>query len=640
MAAKKYDLDELQALRRTWLVIPPDVIPESNRTTYENRKKAVDMYIDGVGINEIYKATGIHFSNIARLVEKCVQLDETGNFYGYNALIRYNRTKETEKNGKFNNLLIKYPELEDYIKGCWYGNKKYTLEKNMNINSLHKRFLQKCLQIGIPDYEYPFNTANKGYVSLSKYLKSLDKHNIEKAASRDSKDNRQKLLSTGIGERYTQNPLQPFSTVQIDGHIIDLIYNVEIVNEDGTIDRKTATRAWIIAVIDVATRVVLGYSVSQEFNYNQYDVIEAIQDAILPKELINPSIEGLQYPQNGGFYSTAFPELQYAIPDEIMMDNAKPHLAINTMEKIVDHLYCAVNFGSVATPETRGIVERFFQTLETRGFHKLPATTGSNTKDLKRRDPEKAAIQYDITIDDIAEIMGVLIAEYNNTKHSSLNNQSPLECMKRRVFESGLRPTIADEEMINTVERLNYLTEKRVVCGGKNGKRAYINYAGAEYRGYELSATGTFYGKKIVLLVDPRDISEVEAYTEDGLYIGILKARGEFGTKSHSLKTRKNARKLARERGRDKLEFDTPITAYEQALNERGKTSRRDATKADIVRREIGRSKPSELEQERVEEEEWEDNSSKISDLAEVVKQKGIKDTEAFYQLVWGNKKG
>ena len=68
-----------------------------------------------------------------------------------------------------------------------------------------------------------------------------------------------------------------------------------------------------------------------------------------------------------------------------MLDNAKAHLSGFTLGKLTDDLKCTVNYGSVATPETRGIIERFFETLEAQGFHKLPMTTGSSAKDLKRK---------------------------------------------------------------------------------------------------------------------------------------------------------------------------------------------------------------------------------------------------------------
>jgi hypothetical protein len=632
MPSSKYDLYELKEIRKQWSDIPIDALPEDKRKAYISSKNAIDMYIDGCRLRDIEERTGVKSPNISRLVEKCIEVDENGSYLGYKAiLIRRSRNNS----GKFSDLLINHPELKDFIAGCWYGDKKYTTEKNMNCITLHRKFLKKCLEVGVSDYDYPFNTANLGYVSLCNYIKSLDKDNITDAAKRESRDNMQKLMSTGIGERYTSNSLYPFSTVQIDGHIIDLMYNVEIVNEDGTIDKRTATRAWVIAVIDVATRCILGYSLSQEFNYNQFDVIEALQNSVMPKTSPATTIDGLRYPENGGYYQTAFPELTYALFDSIMLDNAKSHLAENTLQKMVVQLQCSVNYGSVATPETRGIVERFFGSLETRGFHKLPSTTGSSIRDLKRRSPEKAAVVYNISFDEITQLIDVLIAEYNNTPHSGISNLTPLECMRRRVFESGMLPTIADDRMIEVIKKLNYLTITRVVKGGKNGKRAYINYEGAEYRSSELSSTGYYIGKTISILVNPRDISSVEAYAENGSFIGILTARGEFGTKSHSLKTRKNANKYARERGRSKVLFDPAITAYEEVLKKRGKTNRRDATKADIVSREI-KSMKTDKQKDKTETTDVSAPVVSINGWDDMLK---ISDPEEFYRAVWGNRK-
>ena len=448
----------------------------------------------------------------------------------------------------------------------------------------------------------------------------------------------QKLYSTGIGERYTTNSIAPFQTVQVDGHIIDMEYVIEIENIDGTKSKTIATRAWLIVVIDVATRCILGYSVSQEFNYNQYDVIDAIQNALLPRKKMVFKIAGLKYPENDGFHNLAYPELRYALFDNLMLDNAKSHLAKHTIHKVVDELKISINFGSVATPETRGIVERFFGSLETRGFHKLPMTTGSNIRDLKRRNPESAAIKYDITYEQMTELIEALIAQYNTTPHSALQNLTPLESMQKKVFEAGMIPTIADKNMQKIINELNYVADTRKVIGGKNGKRGYINFMGTEYRSNELSLTGSYIGETITIFYNPRDISTLEAYAADGSYIGTLKARGEFGTKSHSLKTRKIANQLARERGRQHLEFDTPITAIEQHLAETGKKSRRDATKADIIRRERKHDDVKIKEQESKKDKITE-LSNKLKD-AKDLKFEDIKDLtpEELYEVMYGKK--
>lgn len=637
MASKKYDINELKMIRETWTDIPLEVIPEKNRDLYSRRKQAVNMYIDGMKSNYIESVTGIFHNRITTLISRCLISTEEG-FLGYMGLLPQKRFSNNISNGNFSKLICKYPTLKGFIIGNYFGDKKYTLEHNMNLKTLHNKLLSECLRLGVQQHEYPFNTENRGYVSLCKYVKKLQKNSINKQAKRESKDDMQKLYSTGIGKRYTKNAIIPFSVVQVDGHIIDLEYYVEIYNNDGTVGKTIATRAWLFVVIDVATRCVLGFSVSQNFNYNQYDVIDAIKNAIVPREKKNFTIKGFNYPENGGYYSLAFPELKYVLFDSIMLDNAKSHLSGYTVNKVVDELKCAINYGSVATPETRGIVERFFGGLETRGFHRLPATTGSHTKDLKRREPEKATLKYNITFDEIVELLEVLIAEYNNTPHSGIENLSPLESMRKKIFEAGMMPTIADDSMINSINQLDYRTDIRKVIGGKNGKRAYINFLGSEYRSSELAITGNYIGQSITIRYNPRDISTVEAYTEDGLYIGTLTAKGEFGTKSHSVKTRINANKLARERGRAKLEFDTPITAYEQSLHDKGTKDRREATKADIVRREQGKALPSEI----VRKINNTDNTYNIEQ--KVNKDKGIRyddiknlDTYDLYNVMFGS---
>lgn len=599
MACKKHDIEELQSIRCMWPDIPLDVVNEKHRSTFKSRKEAVDMYIDGYKMSEIEQRTGISHSLIPRLLNRCLVINSNGDYIGYQALLFYNHVSESHNTGSFQRLLADNPELKEYIEGCWIGDKKFTLEKNMNLTTLHSLFVDKCRKLGIPDYEYPFNTQKMAYGSLCGYIKEFNRQNLLKAAKRENKDNMQKLMTTGIGDRYTADPIAPYSAIQMDGHIIDVMYNVQIMNDDGTVRKKAATRMWVVAVMDVASRCVLGYSVTQAFNYDQYDVIEAFQNAIRPHKNPEPVIEGLEYPENGGYPSTAYPELEYAMFDTIMLDNAKSHLAKNTMEKMVEHLHCSVDFGSVATPVARGLVERMFGTIERSGFHRLPSTTGSSSKDLKRRDPEQAAIAYDITVEQLEHFLDVSFAVYNNTSHSSLNGQTPLECLSRRIFENGMCPTIADEEMRDVIERLNYITEKRIVRGGKNGKRAYIHYAGVDYRCNELAINGEYFGKEITLVINPRDISTIEAYTDKGVFIGTLKARGEYGLVPHSLKARREILSYARERGRDKLEYDMPITAYEKYLNERGKISRRHATKLDAMRRDAGELKPSELKEEK-----------------------------------------
>ena len=253
MAAKKYNIHDLQSLRQQWQEIPIEAIPEKNRSLYQKRKEAVDMYIDGYGLLDIERITGISQKHISTFIKKCL-ITSQNEMYGYQALIPNVKLGKSHSVGRFLQLLEQYPSLSEFITGNYFGNKKYTLEKNMNLTTLHEKFLSECLRLGIQQHEYPFNTANRGYVSLCKYVRKIAFGDINKQAVRESENNRQKLRSTGIGKRYTTNTFFPFDVVQIDGHVLDLIYNIKIMNSDNTIHKTTATRAWMFAVIYKATK--------------------------------------------------------------------------------------------------------------------------------------------------------------------------------------------------------------------------------------------------------------------------------------------------------------------------------------------------------------------------------------------------
>ncbi len=587
MANKSLNLVEVRLARDNWDKILTTNMTDEEKTMFENKKKAVDMYIDGYSIKIISETTGVENSRIRRLVERCIKSDENGIMYGYNALLPYKKTQKSS--GNFKKLLSQFPSLQKFIAGNYFGDSDYTLEKNMNLKTLHKKFLLECTRLGLMEYEYPFNTTNRGYVSLIKYIKELKNENPNKSMNRENKNARQKFCSTGYGKKYSSDPIAPYQVVQIDGHKIDMLYSVEVEDKEGNIVRMPATRIWLIAVIDVATRCILGYSLTPNENYNQTDVLKALRNAIMPHEKVEFTLNGFKYPENGGFPSDTIPEAKWAIFDTVMLDNAKAHLAKDVVRKITCDLKCAINFGSVATPETRGIIERFFGTLERGGYHKLPATTGSNVYDNKRNEPEKESVKYKITYEEIAEITEYLIAEYNNSSHSSLENRTPLQIMKCKIQDAYMLPCKVNSEMLEIVNELTNIVLERTVRGGYNkGKRPYINYMGVEYHSDGVSLCMDLINKKILISVNPDDVSYVKAYNITGEELGVLTASGEWGRRPHSLKTREAALK----RKNDNKALNSPFTPFldklEAEYKEKAMESRRARTKAEIIRKEKG----------------------------------------------------
>ena len=171
--------------------------------------------------------------------------------------------------------------------------------------------------------------------------------------------------------------------------------------------------------------------------------------------------------------------------------------------------------------------------------------------------------------------------------------------MEQKIRTYGMMPTIASERKITEIQKLTYNTDTRRVCGGqKNGKRPYINFMNAQYRNDLLASSDIYLGKELTLLINPDDVSCIEAFTEDGVSLGILRANGEKGARAHSIKNRKAINRYAKQNKLDNRSFSTPVTAYEQELERRAPYSKRDRTRADILRREEG--KLTLLEQDRI----------------------------------------
>ena len=598
MRERKYNILELKKYRENWTDVHIELLNNSQKEIYIKRKQAVDMYIDDFPLIKIMELTKIPWQKISQLVGKCVKINQkTGKQYGYTGLIPYKRLKSdsikrtnVKGRGSFSKLLLEHPLLYEFIFDSYFNDTKKSFEKNITIGNLYNKFLDKCREIGIQDYEYPFNTFDKARRSFYDYINKLEISFSDNLILRSDKNVQQKYFSTGIGRSMRPTPLAPFSVVQLDGHKIDMLYSVEVINKHGELIRMPAMRMWLIAVIDVSTRCILGYSLTSNENYNQIDVLRAIRNSIIPKTPIEFSLAGLKYPENYGFPSLAIPATEWAMPNTIMLDNAKSHLADNIIEKLCSQLFCSLNFGSVATPETRGIVERMFKTLEENGYHRLVSTTGSNINDVRRINAEKDSVKYQITFNDIAQLTEYFIAIYNNSPHSSLDNQTPLECMQRRIMEAGMQPYIADATMKRKIYELTNITEIKTIRGSiKNGKRPYITYKGTEYRNDILSQSMGLIGQKLIIDINPDDISTIKGFFEDGTELGLLTAVGEWGMRRHSLKTREEAIKLANYNKQKNNPFYAPLTELENELNERAINERRARTKAARIRQEQGK---------------------------------------------------
>jgi len=522
----------------------------------------------------------------------CLELDSDGETLGYVALIPSKRIKSYQRKdgvnllkannyhkmaGYFNLLLESHPEIKEKIEQLYFNkSKRAVTDPVFKIKHLHKHFLDACRAAGIKPNEYPFNTYYLAYKALCRYVKQLEAQNMYQASKRHGEDAARRARSTGIGNKNSPEILQPFQSVQFDGHLLDSMITLTFLTLEGDEVTKEINRLWLLVIIDVATKLILGYHLCLG-EYSSEDVLFCIRNAVMPKELMNFTIPGLKYPEQIGFHSIAIPQTERALWNEFYYDNAKANLSEIVRQKLTEEIGCEINAGPVKMPERRNLIERFFRTLEENGFHRLPNTTGSNLSDPKRKNPEKEAIKYKISLEHLEQVTELLIAQYNTTPNEGISNISPLECMQQRI-NRGYLPRIMPIEKCNDFTFLALHSQRTVHGNIKKGTRPYIYYEGVIYRNDMLSNSPDIIGAKLDLLININDLRLIKAYLPDGSDFGILTAKGKWGITPHNLKMRKQINKLKNDKRIHYTSQDDPVIIVQRhfeevALNQKTKRS-------------------------------------------------------------------
>ncbi|MCM3575289.1 hypothetical protein M3172_18995 [Mesobacillus subterraneus] len=623
-----------------------NVMTEQDLETYKKRKKAVEMFIKGDSLNEIKIETGIDRKEINSFFKKCLYEDKFGIIYGFNALIpgktikQYNRKElpnstskkqYNQQSGAFRLLLKTYPVLQELIDTLFFKNKNKSLtDPVMKKNRIHKRFIEKCREQGLKaPFDYPFNTKELAKRSLYSYLQKLEEAKMSEVSYRYNNENEHNDNINSHFNEQAPTHLKPYERVQFDGHKIDLSLSLTFETPSGDEVTKVLDRIWLLVIIDVASRAVLGYYISLNKEYNSNDVLQCVKKSIEPWKPLNLTIPGLKYPPNGGLPSGLIKESMWALWDEFYYDNAKANLSIIVRDRVKRIINCRVNAGPIKSPTKRSLIERFFGILEENGYHRLPNTTGSNPKDPRRNNPEKQALKIKMNINDLEELTDVLIADYNSTPNEGTSYSTPLEALQHRINKDPIIRKLQEEERDN-IPFLCVEAKRKVKGSIEQGRRPYIQFENVRYTNELLLRSPGLIGKTLDLVINIDDVRFLTAYLPDGSELGKLVGSGYWGKTKHSLALRKEIFSL---RNKKLIHFttkDDPIKAFQQYLKEKAITHKRYRNKLNSLEKtlaneqEVTKNIPDTSEREEV-------NTSKLNNVSPI--KINTKDTMPIVEL-------
>lgn len=593
---------ELQALDLgSWPEVAYTELDAVQRHAYERRRQALERYARGESLRQIEKSTGVNRRELYRWLERAMVTHSDGRLYGFRALGRYTRIAEYVRvstvkiggdsgnsggAGALSQLFKSYPSLGTWLR-LQIKQRRILLEqintdgrlrtRLRGLQALHDEFLRQCRMVGLTATDYPLNTAGRAIRSLSELLKAEMLHSFGLAAHSAGASHLKGLPHREGGDS-SPAATHPYQVVEFDGHRLDLRLKLVVRDPLGFEHEFEIERVWLLVIIDVCTRTVLGYHLVLQREYSRYDVIKTIEKALEPHRARTFSIEGLGYETQGGMPSQRWPELSYITWEWMKLDNAKANLANETLKALCEFIGCLVDAGPRYCPDERPYIERFFGTLAQRLSSRLPGYTGSHPRDLRRAlaDP-KGNLRLYVSLDELEELVEYAVTTYNGTPHTGLNNVTPLEAIE---YHMSARPTVLTrlaEHHRRTLCLMQSARRCRVRAYLEQGVRPHINLYGVRYTSSVLARSTRLTGKQILVYLNADDLRCVRAFFTDGTELGILTAQGAWGVVPHNLKLRQEIRKL-RDRRRSQAGDANPIEAYVQAKLAEAKTSRKAAT--------------------------------------------------------------
>lgn len=221
----------------------------------------------------------------------------------------------------------------------------------------------------------------------------------------------------------------PLSVVQVDHTLVDAI----LVDD---LHRQSIGRPWLTLLIDVFSRMVLGFYISFDPPGN-LSLGLCLAQAFLPKEkwLAKLDIE------------TAWP--CWGLPRTIHADNAKEFRG-NMLKKACKEYGIDLEWRPVATPHYGAHIERLLGTLNEE-IHSMPGTTFSNPDQRGEYDSDAESA---MSLSEFEKWFTILCVEaYHQRPHSQLG-MPPIAKWQEGILGSGKKPGIGVPPRITDEQRL------------------------------------------------------------------------------------------------------------------------------------------------------------------------------------------
>ncbi|MCG7979573.1 MAG: hypothetical protein N0E58_15765 [Candidatus Thiodiazotropha endolucinida] len=540
-----------------WPAIPADSIPQEKRSGYRLNLRVVQMALSGQKYRKIQQATGMHPSQITRLLKRCLTGPEDVPPPLTQALIPSQQIKPISRNkplscinaptgakGAFQHLLDVVPALRENLDQVLKESlRKGRHGENITPRAFHQYLLLFLEQAGHPEDLYPYTEDSLGYESGRLYLHHrLGALQSERIARQQPK----RILAP------TERPFEIGREIQIDEQTYDAESSVYL-ELSGKVTAIRIGRFAVVIVSDADSTCALSYRLAFTQHCSQYDVLSAMELAMQPTETTNMSTPGINVPLGPCFPNQLGEDYARIAFNTVALDNALAHCAASVEGYVCNQHQGTVSLGIPAAPKARHVIETAFRLLSHHAKrHK--STSGAYPTDPLRESTRQKKRPPVVTVSQLEEAIYAVLAMHNRTPKAHLMGSSPLDIYQQMMREHPLR--LLPDPGISRHSPFEMSQEARVRWLKHEGRTPHINFYGTRYKGPGLSG---LENQIVTLIFDYRDIRELQVVSADGQYRGRVLAPKSWQHFSHGIKTRQYINKLCRV---NRIRMKDPLVEY------------------------------------------------------------------------------
>ena len=338
----------------------------------------------------------------------------------------------------------------------------YLTRQKPSVSNLERMIAVEATKAGIPK---PSRKA------IERRIARIDAHRL--VAAREGQEVARATTKPAPGQFLATRPLE---IVQVDHTRVDVF----VVDEK---HRLPIQRPWLTLLIDVASRMVVGYYLTLE-PPSAVSVALALQHAVLPKE------------QWLADFGISAPWPVHGLPDVLHMDNAKEFHS-KALRRGADEYGVRLDHRPVKKPNYGGHIERLIGTMMGE-VHLLPGTTFSN---IAKRGDYNSERHAAMTLKELDHWLAIqIVGQYHHAIHRTLG-RPPLAVWNELTATGDVVLRLPADQKRFYCDFLPY-AERRI---GRDG----IHLFNIRYLDNVLTYWAGRSGEKFIVRYDPRNLSTV-----------------------------------------------------------------------------------------------------------------------------------